>query len=157
VAKRKDPRVRCRLLTSNNRFHDKYWVMSCPTCEEEIYGMSLRNHWIAKPKCWHSWQKAMSAAYLALSPEERRSVNPEWRRWNGSRKLKCRRCSVKFWEAATVAEVTNYCIPCAIDRSDRKRPPTQAVCTVCGESFVAKRSDAKYCRNVCRQSAYRQR
>lgn len=35
------------------------------------------------------------------------------------------------------------------------RPPT--TCATCGEQFKAKRKDARYCSNVCRQQAHRQR
>ena len=31
------------------------------------------------------------------------------------------------------------------------------VCAICGEKFTAKRKDALYCSNACKQAAYRNR
>jgi hypothetical protein len=45
----------------------------------------------------------------------------------------------------------------AVDRERRQRSPVQHTCELCGVSFVAKRSDAKYHSPRCRTAAHRAR
>jgi 3-methyladenine DNA glycosylase AlkD len=42
-------------------------------------------------------------------------------------------------------------------RVSQVRQTQQAVCVVCGATFRALRSDARYCRPACRQRAHRER
>lgn len=52
------------------------------------------------------------------------------------------------------------CSPRCVDEAARKRrrvEPVARECEVCGEEFIPKRSDARYCSSACRQDAYRKR
>ena len=42
-------------------------------------------------------------------------------------------------------------------RRQRHEAELKKVCVVCGEKFTAKRKDALYCSNACKQAAYRKR
>jgi len=42
-------------------------------------------------------------------------------------------------------------------RRQRHDATLQKVCAVCGNTFTAKRTDARYCSHACKQSAYRKR
>ncbi len=42
-------------------------------------------------------------------------------------------------------------------RARRRTERDKVACAACGEMFVPKRADARYCSHACRQSAYRKR
>jgi hypothetical protein len=68
-----------------------------------------------------------------------------WRTWSYVR---------EEWTRA-VSTCSDHCAKQARNARRRKSKPT--TCAGCGETFVPKRSDAKFCSAACKQRAYRQR
>lgn len=77
-----------------------------------------------------------------------------------SYKLTCHHCGSIFYSVSKRAKYC--CYRCSNDnyiakRKERKALEKQKVCVVCNKPFVAKKKDAMYCSNACKQKAYRHR
>ena len=76
-------------------------------------------------------------------------------------KRKCELCGKEFY---TISYFRKYChlsncrsIAKQKRNEQKKRDHhSEHICSVCGSSFVSKRTDAAFCSNACRQKAYRQ-
>lgn len=67
------------------------------------------------------------------------------------------------WSAVHKDIVTDNCSQrCQNDaylkrRKQRKALEKEKICSICGKQFTAKKRDAMYCSDACKQKAYRQR
>lgn len=74
----------------------------------------------------------------------------------------CPQCGKEFY---TIDHFRKYChLSDCRDIAKKKRMEekkrehhSEHICSVCSASFIAKRTDAKYCSNACRQKAYREK
>lgn len=77
------------------------------------------------------------------------------------RKIHCEGCGAVFYTQVHSKRYCNgWCAKLGYwkhQRQKRLADRTDRVCAVCGKKFIPARSDALYCSNACRQSAYRQR
>lgn len=83
--------------------------------------------------------------------------------WNWDKHYKhCAFCNV--WFGNSGFQIIKYCNrDCAVSaetarqRKARERRRSNIVCLECGEKFTPKRRDAKYCKAICKQRAFRKR
>ena len=77
------------------------------------------------------------------------------------RKIHCEGCGSIFYTRIHSKRYCNcWCAKLGYWKYQRQRrlaARADRVCIVCGKKFTPTRSDALYCSNACRQSAYRQR
>jgi hypothetical protein len=83
-----------------------------------------------------------------------------WPDYHWSARVTCKACGRPFMHPSHVAwhqEPQTCCVGCAnaLAYNPRRVTPSDRPCVVCGESFTAKRSDAKTCGPTCRQKLRR--
>jgi len=144
--------------------------MDCQNCRqsvpdgEPIYRFATGWGLIWRDR-WENQTTGSLCAKCASSVEEQSRQQQHWRPaepcchcgrpviLNGRRKKPIHVvCSVKCRHAAYAAAARNRA-------RARQRSPGERSCAnaACGEGFVPKRSDARYCSPACKQSAYRRR
>ena len=93
---------------------------------------------------------------MELSERARELRNETMRKYRKAHRDQVREYNRRYWEKKALRlHVTDDHVTDIPVTSVTPVTSGTAVCLVCGKSFIAVRSDAKYCSDKCRQKYYR--